>query len=80
MTGPTTRKVGRNSYFPEDGRARLNSLWQGEMYMTITKTKGGYQVKSKAGKPLSPRGISRKQAVKRLAQVEFFKRKGKGKA
>lgn len=42
----------------------------------ITKTKSGYQVKSESGKPLSKPNLSKAQANKRLAQVEYFKHKG----
>ena len=41
----------------------------------ITKTKQGYQVKSEKGKNLSKPDLSKKQAEKRLAQVEYFKHK-----
>ena len=41
----------------------------------IVKTKQGYQVKSEAGKNLSKPNLSKKQAEKRLKQVEYFKRK-----
>lgn len=40
---------------------------------TITKVKGGYEVKSKKGKNLGGPYKSKKQAVKRLGQVEYFK-------
>ena len=43
----------------------------------IKKTGTGYQVKSESGKNLSKPGLSKGQAVKRLEQVEYFKRKGK---
>lgn len=40
----------------------------------IKKTKSGYVVKSeKTGKNLSKKTLSKKQAVKRLKQVEYFK-------
>jgi hypothetical protein len=42
----------------------------------IRKTKGGYVVKSEKGKKLSRVYKSRKQAVKRLQQIEYFKHKG----
>ena len=41
----------------------------------IVKTKGGYQVKSEAGKNLSKPLKSKAAAAKRLEQVEYFKRK-----
>lgn len=41
----------------------------------IVKTKQGYQVKSESGKPLSKPNLTKEQAKKRLAQVEFFKNK-----
>lgn len=44
----------------------------------IVKTNKGYQVKSEKGKPLSKPNLSKPQAQKRLAQVEYFKNK-KGK-
>lgn len=48
--------------------------------MTIVRSKGGYQVKSEGGKALSRPGLTRQQAEKRLAQVEYFKHKpAKGK-
>lgn len=44
----------------------------------IVKTKKGYQVKSEDGeKVLSKPDLSLAAAKKRLAQVEYFKRKGK---
>jgi len=39
----------------------------------IRKSNGGYQVKSESGKNLSKPGLSKKQAQKRLQQVEYFK-------
>lgn len=42
--------------------------------MTIRKSAGGgFQVKSEGGKNLSRPGLTRAQAEKRLAQVEYFK-------
>jgi len=41
----------------------------------IIKSGKGYQVKSEKGKNLSKKGLSKKQAVKRLQQVEYFKHK-----
>lgn len=43
----------------------------------IKKTKGGYQVKSEGGKPLSKPNLTKEQAEKRLKQVEYFKNKKK---
>lgn len=43
----------------------------------ITKTKQGYQVKSEKGKPLSKPNLSKKDAQKRLKQVEYYKKRGK---
>ena len=43
----------------------------------IVKTKKGYVVKSEAGKKLGGPYKSRDAAKKRLAQVEYFKRKKK---
>lgn len=43
----------------------------------IVKTKIGYQVKSESGKPLSKPNLTKEQANKRLAQVEFYKNKKK---
>ena len=43
----------------------------------IVKTKTGYQVKSESGKPLSKPNLTKEQANKRLAQVEFWKNKKK---
>lgn len=43
----------------------------------IRKTKAGYQVKSESGKNLSKPDRTSAQAKKRLAQVEYFKHKGK---
>jgi len=42
----------------------------------ITKGGKGYMVKSESGKPLSKKGMSKKAAKKRLAQVEMFKHMG----
>lgn len=44
----------------------------------IEKTKSGYQVKSEKGKPLSKPNLTKKQATKRLKQVEYFKNKKGG--
>ena len=41
----------------------------------IVKTSQGHQVLSKSGKPLSKPNLTRKQAEKRLADVEYYKRK-----
>lgn len=41
----------------------------------ITKTKSGYIVKSESGKPLSKPNLTKQQAQKRLAQIEYFKNK-----
>jgi hypothetical protein len=41
----------------------------------IHKTGSGYQVKSEKGKNLSSPNLSKRQAKKRLAQVEYFKHK-----
>ena len=43
----------------------------------IKKTKTGYQVKSESGKNLSKKTLTKGQDEKRLAQVEYFKNKGK---
>ena len=44
----------------------------------IVKTSKGFAVKSESGKNLSKPNLSKAQAAKRLAQVEFFKnQKGK---
>ena len=42
----------------------------------IKKTSQGYQVKSESGKNLSQPNLSKGQAQKRLAQVEYFKHQG----
>jgi hypothetical protein len=39
----------------------------------IKKTSQGYQVKSEKGKNLSKPNLTKKQAVERLRQVEYFK-------
>ncbi len=44
----------------------------------IKKAGKGYKVTSEDGKKnLSKPGLTKKQAVKRIRQVEYFKRKGK---
>lgn len=43
----------------------------------IIRTKRGNQVLSSKGKPLSKDNLSKKEAEKRLAQVEYFKNKPK---
>lgn len=43
----------------------------------IVKTKSGYKVKSRGGKSLSRGNLTKKQAKKRLQQVEYFKYKNK---
>lgn len=42
----------------------------------IKKTKDGYVVTSEKGKPLSHPYQTRESAKKRLAQIEYFKKKG----
>jgi hypothetical protein len=41
----------------------------------IKKTKGGYRVVSHSGKSLGGPYTTKKQAVKRLRQVEYYKNK-----
>lgn len=41
----------------------------------IKRTNQGFQVKSEGGKNLSKPNLTKAQAEKRLAQVEFFKHK-----
>ena len=41
----------------------------------IQKTSRGYIVKSESGKPLSKPNLTKEQAKKRLAQVEYYKNK-----
>lgn len=43
----------------------------------IKKTSTGYKVTSEKGKNLSKKTLTKKQAVKRLQQVEYFKHKSK---
>ena len=43
--------------------------------MSIIKTPKGFKVISSKGKNLSKKNLTKKQAVKRLRQVEFFKHK-----
>ena len=43
----------------------------------IKKVSGGYKVYSESGKPLSKTLPTKQQAQKRLAQVEYFKNKGR---
>lgn len=43
----------------------------------IKKTGSGYKVESKTGKNLGSGYPTKKQAEKRLQQVEYFKHKGK---
>ncbi len=45
----------------------------------IVKSGKGFKVKSESGKNLSKSGLTKQQAEKRLAQVEYFKHKGKKK-
>lgn len=45
----------------------------------IVKTKNGHMVTSEEGKPLSSDDLSKEEAEKRLAQVEYFKAKDAGK-
>lgn len=40
----------------------------------IKKTNGGYKVISKSGKNISKKNLSKKQAIKRLKQIEYFKK------
>ena len=42
----------------------------------VKKTSKGYQVKSESGKNLSKPNLTKKEAEKRLKQVEYFKNKG----
>ena len=39
----------------------------------IVKTSKGYQVKAESGKNLSKSNLTKKEAKKRLQQVEYFK-------
>ena len=41
----------------------------------IKKTSKGYQVASESGKPLSKPNLTKEQAQKRLARVEYYKNK-----
>lgn len=41
----------------------------------IVKTSQGYQVKSESGKKLSKADLTKRQAQRRLRQIEYFKRK-----
>jgi len=43
----------------------------------IRKTSQGYKVVSETGKNLSKPNLTKKEAEKRLKQVEYFKHKGK---
>jgi len=43
----------------------------------IKKTKSGYEVKSEKGKTMSKKTLTKGQAIKRLAQIDWFKKKGK---
>ncbi len=43
----------------------------------IKKTKTGYAVKSEKGKSLSKATLTKAQAIKRLSQVEWFKKNKK---
>ena len=43
----------------------------------IVPTSKGFVVKSESGKNLSKPNLSKAQAAKRLAQIEFFKRQKK---
>ena len=45
----------------------------------VVKTSKGYVVKSEKGKTLSRPYSTKKEAQKRLAQIEYYKHKGKGK-
>ena len=42
----------------------------------IVKTSQGYQVRSEKGKPLSKPNLTKQEAEKRLAQVEYYKKRG----
>ena len=46
----------------------------------ITKTKQGHQVKSESGKNLSKPNLTKKEAEKRLREVEMFKHMNKKKS
>ena len=45
----------------------------------ISRTSTGYMVKSKRGKSLSKKNLTKEEAQKRLREVEYFKKKGKKK-
>jgi hypothetical protein len=45
--------------------------------MRYDKTKSGFMVISKKGKKLSKKNLTKKQANKRLRQIEYFKHKKK---
>lgn len=46
----------------------------------IKKTSEGFQVKSESGKNMSKPNLTKAEAHKRLAQVEWFKHHPKGKS
>jgi hypothetical protein len=50
---------------------------KGKVVKMIVKSGKGYKVKSESGKNLSKGSLSKGAAKKRLAQVEYFKKKGK---
>jgi hypothetical protein len=43
----------------------------------IKKTKSGYEVLSKSGKKMSKKNLTKKDAKKRILEIEYFKHKGK---
>ena len=45
----------------------------------IKKTSSGYKVTSHSGRNLSKKNLTKKQAEKRLREVEYFKHHKKGK-
>jgi len=43
----------------------------------LKRTSKGWQVKSESGKNLSKPNLTKEEAMKRLLQIEYFKRKAK---
>jgi hypothetical protein len=87
---PLSRLSGDEHKIPEQvcppacETARWEALYYGELPIAtskeaimIVKTKQGYQVKSEEGKNLSKPNLTKKEAEKRLREIEYFKHKNK---
>lgn len=67
---------GRNT---SEGRwpSSASTAQKAEVAVAIVKTRGGYKATTKAGRPLSKKAKTRREALKQLRAVEANKKRGK---